>query len=168
MLKNKARSYATLTLSCLILAACVSTTQNITQSAIAEVQNRKLVFANYPQVGQTYLSFSKVHGYQVNYIGKGGKAWLWYPGNSRVVPELWKRDNARDALCWAHPSNTYNPVTKTKGGRFACENRTQAAKTVIAQLQGDIFSLSAGKIPYRLSKCKAPKEFKFDRTRYKC
>ncbi len=166
---RKLISFTTMLLSTtIILASCNTTSQTSAISAISEVNRRPLVYANYPQSGYTYLSFSKAHGYQVNYIGSSGKAWLWYPGNSRIVPELWKRDIERNAVCWAHPSNTYNPVTKTKGHSFMCENHTQAAKAVVSQISGDIFNLSAGKIPYRLEKCKAPVQFKFDRAKYKC
>ncbi|GAA6181268.1 hypothetical protein NBRC116594_27060 [Shimia sp. NS0008-38b] len=137
---------------------------------MAEVSARNIAFPKYPQPGKTYLSFSGAHGYQVNYIAAGGKAWLWYPGNSRGVPEEYKQDVVRDtkALCWRHPSKSYNPVTKQSGGRFACQSLETARKTVVAELSGDPFQLATGKVPYPLKRCTAPDAFVFDRDRFGC
>ena len=43
-------------------------------TALAEVRARANRFASYPQAGVTYLSFDLAHGFQVNYMGPGGKA----------------------------------------------------------------------------------------------
>lgn len=149
------------------LAGCGET--QTTTSAIAEVQSRENQYPNYPQAGRTYLSFSSAHGFQVNYLADG-KAWLWYPGNSEGVPEEWKRGtvNGTAAVCWRHPSNTYNPVTKTKGGPWGCQALNLSQKQIVADLKGDPYNLRSGQVPYRLKRCDAPAEFSFDRIRFGC
>lgn len=150
----------------LVLAGCIKQSR----PAVDEVMSREARFADYPRAGWTYLSFSKAHGFQVNYIGSNGQAWLWYPGNSTVVPEEWKRDvvAGQKAVCWRHPSKSYNPVTKQLGGSFACQSLALSQRSIIARRKGDPYRLSSGSIPYRLQKCKAPQEFVFDRTRFWC
>lgn len=132
-----------------------------------EFRSRGL-FDNYPQPGTTYLSFSKQHGFQVNYIAEGGKAWLWYPGNRRGVVEEWKLDPGLNAVCWRHPSNTYNPVTKTKGGEFQCQSRSVSIDTIVSSQQGDPYNLASGSVPNARDKCTAPVEFNFDRSLFGC
>ncbi|SLN49347.1 hypothetical protein TRL7639_02733 [Falsiruegeria litorea R37] len=141
-----------------------------TQSAIAEVSARNVAYPDYPKAGMTYLSFSSAHGFQVNLIGSDGRAWLWYPGNSAGVPELYKLDqiNGIQALCWAHPGNTYNPVTQTPGGGYKCEELKLARKTIVSSLRGDPFNLASGRVPYKLDRCSAPQAFDFNRTRFRC
>jgi len=147
------------------VAGC-QTTSHV--NALDEVRARPLVFADYPQAGRTYLSFSHAHGFQVNYLAAQGKAWLWYPGNSKIVPELWKLDRDGTVICWKHPQQSYNPVTQQFGGGFACTSRQFSAKTIVAELRGDPFGLAKGNVPYRLKKCQAPDAFEFDRTKYGC
>lgn len=154
------------------LASCSASSVGRTSvaDAVAEVSQRQIRFPNYPQSDWTYLSFSHAHGFQVNYFGRNGKAWLWYPGNASGVPEEWKLDrvgNAR-ALCFRHPSHSYNPVTRKSGGAYACQSLSFSQKTIVARLKGDPYRLASGAVPYRLDRCKAPAEFEFDRERFGC
>jgi hypothetical protein len=150
------------------LSGCGTPPTPARNSDLHEVMSRPAAFPAYPQSNRTYLSYSKGHGFQVNFIQSGGRAWLWYPGNRAGVPELWKTEQNGRLLCWAHPSSSYNPVTQQKGGPFACENRQFALRTVVAELRGDPFDLAAGGIPYQRNKCDAPKEVTFDRAKYGC
>ena len=139
-------------------------------AAIAEVNSRENRFPSYPQPNTTYLSFSTAHGFQVNYLAPGGKAWLWYPGNQRGVAEEYKLEivSGQQAICWRHPSNSYNPVTQTRGGTFACQNLAFSQRTIVAELLGDPFSLQTGKLPFPLERCTAPVQFSFDRSKISC
>ena len=140
------------------------------QAAIADVAARENRFPDYPRAGRTYLSFSQAHGFQVNYLASSGRAWLWYPGNSAALPELYTRDvvNGRQALCWQHPAASYNPVTGQRGGAVACTPLEFAQRTIVAVLPGDPFGLASGAVPYRLDRCTAPTAFKFDRAAFRC
>lgn len=155
----------------LLLSACAPQGQApATANAIADVQSRKTAFPDYPQADRTYLSFDGGHGFQVNYIGRDGRAWLWYPGNVTGVPELYERRTVagRPALCWAHPSNSRNPVTGHRGGGWSCTPLDFARKTIVAVLDGDPYRLASGKVPYRLKRCDAPEAFRFDRAAISC
>lgn len=154
-----------------VVTGCVSQQQTSdVASSVSEFASRENGVMDYPQPDRTYLSFSKAHGFQVNYLAPQGKAWLWYPGNQRGVPEEYKLDviAGKDAICWRHPSNSYNPVTRRQGGSFACESLALSRGTIVAELPGDPFSLSSGRVPYRLDRCKAPSLFTFDRNAISC
>jgi len=155
-----------------LLASACSNSQSLssTETAISEVNSRENRFPSYPQPNTTYLSFSSAHGFQVNYIAPQGKAWLWYPGNQRVVPEEYKQDivSGQEAICWRHPSNSYNPVTQASGGAFACQSLALTQRTIVAALPGDPFSLETGTVPFPLERCIAPVQFSFDRNKISC
>jgi len=134
---------------------------------------KEVDFPNYPQAGYTYLTFSdpapgvfQGHGFQVSYYDSAKSSWLWYPRNAVSLPEEWKLEDKK--LCFKHPSNTYNPVGKSRGGEFKCQSIDLSRKIVVARLDGDPFELKSGKVPSRRDKCAAPKEFEFDRERFRC
>lgn len=154
-----------------LVAGCAGQSPNTDlANAIAEVASRKNSFADYPQPDTTYLSFSRAHGFQVNYLAPQGKAWLWYPGNQRGVAEDYKLDvvAGQKAICWRHPSDSYNPVTRKQGGAFACQSLALSQRTIVAALPGDPFSLKSGRIPSTLERCTAPSLFRFDRNAISC
>lgn len=129
---------------------------------------------NYPQTGQTYLSFGppegnpliKGHGFQVTYFETTDRVWLWYPGNRRALPGAWKLEDAD--LCFNYGSNTYNPVTKQTGGGFRCGSLRLARNQIVSELSGDAFGIATGSVPYPLERCTAPPEFVFDRQEFGC
>jgi len=127
---------------------------------------QQAAFGGYPAAGQTYLSFSRQHGFQVNYFAENGRSWLWYPGNVQGVAEDWKTQG--DEICFRHDARTYNPVTQRAGGAYQCEPLAVSRRTIVAKLAGDPFLLASGRVPYRLPKCHAPAPFSFDRGLYSC
>ncbi len=155
-----------------LLASACSNSQppSSTEAAISEVNSRENRFPSYPQPNTTYLSFSSAHGFQVNYLAPQGKAWLWYPRNRRGIAEEYKRDivSGREAICWRHPSNSYNPVTQKTGGAFACQSLAFTQRTIVAALPGDPFALGTGQVPFPLERCRAPVQFIFDRNEISC
>jgi len=133
---------------------------------------REVDYPSYPQTGNTYLTFSEPggilggHGFQVSYFDNDGHSWLWYPGNKIALPENWKIED--DNLCFQHPKNTYNPVTKTAGEEFKCQPLSISRNLVISRLEGDVFNLATGSVPNQRDKCDAPEQFSFDRDRFSC
>ncbi|MEM7742156.1 MAG: hypothetical protein AAF409_00480 [Pseudomonadota bacterium] len=123
-------------------------------------------FAAYPQVGQTYLSFNRQHGFQISYVETSTRSWLWYPGNTRSLPESWEIRGSE--ICFRHPENTFNPATKQSGGNFSCQPLDLSQRMTVAELEGDAFGLAVGTVPYRRLKCDAPLEFSFDRSAIGC
>jgi len=106
----------------------------------------------------TVLTGSDQHGYQVEYVAKDGNAYLWYPGNSRIVKQQWKIEG--EDICFRSPSNTYNPVTRTTGGDWQCGRQGLWTLVLRGRLAGDVFGLSKSEnVPYSRSRDDAPEEF---------
>jgi len=99
------------------------------------------------------------HGTQIEYFDESGRAFLWYPGNSRAVPSSWNlrrsESNMRYQICFLYPSNSYNPLTHTRGGSPECRDLADFAKNIKDARKGDIFDLGTGRIPYKLSSASA-------------
>lgn len=105
-----------------------------------------------------YFSCSQYpsHGTQIEYLSESGKAYLWYPGNTRAVRSDWKlepgRQNKRYHICFKYPSGSVNPVNGNRGGEFRCRNLGEFASGIVDSRSGDIFELSSGRIPSQLSR----------------
>lgn len=114
---------------------------------------------DFPRAGMTYATHDPFHGVQVEYFAPGGRAHLWYPGNTRTVTGEWAvRGND---LCFRYQANSYNPVTGQQGGEWDCRNRARAAQTVVSMDQGDPFALASGRVPaHNLRSCRLPGEMK--------
>lgn len=95
------------------------------------------------------------HGTQVEYFDPSGLAFLWYPGNSRPVPSRWnlqrRNGSERYDICFRYPSNSYNPITNTRGGQLECRDLVEFARSVKETHKGDPFNLKSGRLPHKLS-----------------
>lgn len=130
---------------------------------LARIQGLENLYSDYPRAGYTYLSFNRLHGFQVEYFGNDQSKYLWYPGNRKVLPGAWKVEGKK--VCYLYGTSTYNPVTQSSGARWQCTLRDTAGKGVVSSIKGDAFKLSSSEsVPYVLQKCKAPKEFKLRRA----
>lgn len=105
-----------------------------------------------PQIGgYTNMSHDAGHGTQVEYLSPGGGAWLWYPGNSVIVPGKWKRSGAN--ICFAYTSGSYNPVTGHKGGGWECMEYRLWWWAIDERVEGDPLKLEgATRVPFKLRK----------------
>lgn len=90
------------------------------------------------------------HGVHVEYLSKAGRAFLWYPGNRRVVVGDWKIDGR--LICFRYGPETYNLVTRRRGGSFSCSAIAAHRKIMQSQCAGDIFGLTSARIPCILSR----------------
>lgn len=107
----------------------------------------------------TFLDYSRQHGTQIEFLAKDGRAYLWYPGNKRIVVGRWLvRTHPRvptiGEICFRYGPNTYNPVTKQRGGRLNC---TPSGSFIIQEneyTRGDPLGLSSGRIPFVMDKKK--------------
>ncbi|UWQ80167.1 hypothetical protein K3725_03915 [Leisingera sp. S132] len=101
--------------------------------------------------GATTLDYSVQHGTQVEHMASDGRAYLWYPGNQRVVTGEWRTEtDARGSgrICFRYGRSTFNPVTGQRGGSWNC---VRAADFIWAEEEyttGDPFGLSSGAIPF--------------------
>jgi hypothetical protein len=98
--------------------------------------------------GKTVLFYERSHGNQIEYYDPGGGAFLWYPGNSRVVSGDWRPDDR--GICLRYGANTYNAVTHEHGGAWGCATSESLDSDVVDSAQGDVFGLATGNIPYEL------------------
>lgn len=128
----------------------------------------------YPRPGYTYVTFDRGHGIQIEYFSPNSKAYLWYPGNSRAVPSLYRymgwnydKDAATPSnistVQFLYPGASYNPVTKEYGGQWEDSPRNQRER-LVASKPGDVFNLSSGRVPYRRDKCDLPDKIKPQRS----
>ncbi|WP_426011577.1 hypothetical protein [Caulobacter sp. DWR2-3-1b2] len=110
------------------------------------------------------------HGTQVEYTDAQGQAFLWYPGNKKVLVGHWRTkldEQVVDgktlrslSVCFAYPKSSRNPVTGASGGKEECAS---AAMLVMGSYfmrtdrrPGDAFKLSSGAIPYVLGRDDRP------------
>lgn len=127
--------------------------------------------------GKTSISNSR-HGPQAEYTTPDGKAFLWYPGNATVVAGSWKvrispdfvRTRTSDGkisvtrrgylkrgrtyesvtdVCFRYGENTYNPVTRTRGGTWGCVLSALYLAKPKKFITGDSFGLAnAKRVPF--------------------
>jgi len=106
---------------------------------------------------RTRITQDSFHGTQIEYHAPDGRAYLWYPGNSGVVPSLWKVSGyafTAHEICWLYPTYSNNPVTGQSGGNWECNPSSTYNGSLSQLIEGDPFNLASGKVPFRLPKGK--------------
>lgn len=99
--------------------------------------------------GFTNLSFDEGHGTQIEYVSPEGGAFLWYPGNSIILPGRWKLEDGR--MCFSYGPNTYNPVTGTRGGAWECASVERYFQPITERAKGDVLRLEGrDAVPFEL------------------
>lgn len=117
---------------------------------------------------RTRLTFSQSHGSQIEYAGKDGKVYLWYPGNGIILSGQWKAEPffiefveggqvtkkiEQDKICFRYDRATFNPVTGRIGGNWECSALPSYKKTVTESEVGDTLNLkSQAEAPFILSR----------------
>ncbi|HQZ13360.1 MAG TPA: hypothetical protein PK286_10805 [Devosia sp.] len=96
----------------------------------------------------TIMTYDPGHGTQIEYFDAKGNNFLWYPGNRAVVAGRWKVEGKN--ICFNYGGNTYNPVTKQRGGNWECMPLALSDNGVVERAKGDIFKLSSGRVPFAL------------------
>ncbi|MCB1518367.1 MAG: hypothetical protein KDJ19_12215 [Hyphomicrobiaceae bacterium] len=109
------------------------------------------------QKNTTNLHYDSHFGTQVEYLSSRGKAYLWFPGNSRIVKGEWivlsETDNASSPLlmCFNYGENSYNPVTGQRGG-WECQALPDYLDDLKEQTSGDMFGLARrSRVPFVLN-----------------
>lgn len=101
--------------------------------------------------GKTHLGYDGGHGNQIEYESADGTCFLWYPGNQVIVPCLWKREG--DQVCFKYGLDTYNPVTRERGGKFECTGILDWKAGTVASMEGDPFGLASKEgVPWNLER----------------
>ena len=135
----------------LLLGCSAPTTR---EQTIDELVAQRNVQTFFPLPSKTYASFDAGHGYQLEYLSSNGLAYLWYPGNQRVVLGEWK--GVLDEICYKYGSNTVNSQTVQRGGSWECTFVGRLQTFTVGYAEGDLFELQSGNVPYVRSKCDLP------------
>ncbi|MEP1613403.1 MAG: hypothetical protein ABJL72_15950 [Roseobacter sp.] len=135
----------------LLLAACDPATLEVSkqrQSIAATPANLENVMSNATVISRDPNPRVPQHGTQVEYHASDGAAYLWYPGNHRIVVGEWKieaEQGSKPKKCYRYGTNTYNPVTKRRGGKWNCSNPIGGHDDF---LRGNVFGLKPGPVPF--------------------
>ncbi len=134
-------------------------------TALAQPENLKRFLGN-----TTSRSFSYQHGTQVEYLGADGRAFLWYPGNDKLVPGTWTASlsGRRPQICFGYDirakirddymSETSRKNLAAKGPLISRECQPARVYLLTREeiVDGDPLRLGSGKMPFELSKENAP------------
>ena len=156
----------------LALPANIAQQVKASNAALAKVSVQEAA-AHY--AGFTVKTFSRAHGTQVEYFDRTGRCYLWYPGNRKINPCLWKIEKRASKspikslsgtsvvhICFSYSANSRNPVTGHTGGGWQCKRalatrRDQSggvsyfipppgfSPSTADKAQGDVFGLKARK-----------------------
>lgn len=125
----------------------------------AEVAGRKSVTVGDVRAAMadtTKITQDSSHGTQVEYSSKDGRVYLWYPGNSVILPGQWRPEQwfveyfegdklikrfEYSRICFAYGLNTYNPATGSSGGKEECTVFDAFRKHLVEVVPGDVFNL---------------------------
>ncbi|SDR19062.1 hypothetical protein [Pseudovibrio sp. Tun.PSC04-5.I4] len=143
----------------ILLSGCQSTCDGSNECFDKRIATSKntMEVRSYQDVlgGTTVKDWSQGHGTQFEYLGKNGRAYLVYPGNTHVLPGHWAIvQTGRDAeVCFRYPTNSYNPVTSESGGRWKCRKALSFVKHLEEIRSGDLLRLKrTSKLPKILPK----------------
>ena len=126
-----------------VLLALAATCANA--QLVGEAETRKFVSC------RTIVTWTVPQGTQVSYLGAGGKAYLWAPGNETVLSGNWRIDpraaSARSvpylAVC-----TQYGPSTQ-----WDCRPAELLERITMDHADGDVFALAGrSAVPFPLAR----------------
>ena len=138
-------------LSTLVVALSVTCAQICAPSyahaqQIGEAETRKFVSC------RTLVTWTAPQGTQVSYLGAGGKAYLWAPGNDAVLSGSWRIDpnatsrqspQAYIAVCFQYQGNA----------QWDCRPAEILERITMDHADGDVFGLEGRTaVPFRLAR----------------
>lgn len=111
--------------------------------------------------GRTVMHYDSFHKTQLTYYTENGREWLWYPGNrAALMGHIKVRANQ---ICFAYPNSSINPATGVAGPEWECAPLERFTAGIIDSVEGDIFNLSSGRIPFVMPK----RRYSFDQLKSK-
>ncbi|MGV3650466.1 MAG: hypothetical protein ACO1OK_03515 [Devosia sp.] len=146
----KAVAHTALVFACLFLVSGYSAFAQ----GVVDYAGTKRIIAD-----KTVMSYDRGHGTQVEFIAGNGKTYLLYPGNRAIVRGEWKLDRTSTPnvfnMCFRYPTNSYNPVTGTRGGRWECQVAGFYFASLAEIVPGDVLGLARQQnVPFVLSRNK--------------
>jgi hypothetical protein len=102
---------------------------------------------------KTIMTHGPGHGTQIEYFDEQGRAYLWYPGNSRVVTGDWalKMPKDRYELCFNYDTPSRNPVTLSTSRKWKCRDLASFTQHTKETRLSDIFDLASKEVPFPLT-----------------
>lgn len=97
-------------------------------------------------LGKTVVFYDEFHGTQVAYYAPNDIEYLWYPGNQTSLLGYWQITSQQ--ICFQYPNSGINPATGVPGHEWECSPLQDFSSDIIETVDGDIFSLASGKIPF--------------------
>ena len=96
--------------------------------------------------GATTRSSSIQHGTQVEYLSPDGRAYLWYPGNPRILPGRWRveKRGLGAQICFTYMPQPVSGWSCQGGGNYLV-NQAEI-------VDGDPLDLEGGKLPFVMSR----------------
>ena len=130
-------------LSTAFLALAVASAQ---AQLIGEAETRKFVSC------RTIVTWTAPQGTQVSYLGAGGKAYLWAPGNETVLSGNWRIDpratSARSGLAYLAVCTQYGP-----SAQWDCRPAELLERITMDHTDGDVFGLAGrSAVPFPLAR----------------
>jgi len=106
---------------------------------------------------RTIVTWSGAQGTQVSYLGAGGKAYLWAPGNDTVLSGNWRIDPRATS---AQSPRTYVAVCVQYGAQpgapWECRPAEMLERITLDHADGDVFALAGrSAVPFRLPRERA-------------
>ena len=152
------RTKASIAALLLVISACgtVETDRRLPVQEAAKIARSEALLTRFLSGNTIWVhsdpdDFGGGHGTQVEFHAANGKTYLWYPGNSRPVIGQWKVEtdaSGTPALCYLYSRNSFNPVTRARGGNWECSRQNWIY--LGDSYKGDVFDLSSGRLPFTI------------------
>jgi hypothetical protein len=137
-----------------VLFTCLASVGAHAQRNVIDLAQTKAIIAD-----KTIMSYDRGHGTQVEFIAPNGKTYLLYPANKAIMKGDWKLERTDKpgvfSLCFRYPGNSYNPVTRSRGGNWDCQLAGFYLTGLAEIVPGDVLGLSRrAQVPFVLARSK--------------
>jgi len=145
MVRHVTRDMSRRSLACLPAVVLMLTVACAHAQIVGEAETRKFVSC------RTLVTWTGPQGTQVSYLGAGGKAYLWAPGNDTVLSGNWRVDpratSARSSLAYVAVCTQYG------SGAQDCRPAELLERITMDHADGDVFGLEGrSAVPLQLAR----------------
>lgn len=161
---------------CLMLAACAGERSKALGPPVSEINRLPLAEARPLVAGKTLVTYVESFqtcpfrqtatyfypicsvlpgpGSQVTYLAADGRAYLWHPGEKKVLPGRWLLRTGRDTyeVCVGYAPGSNGRAAVRAAGDLDCTLLGELALSVTETGKGDLFDLASGQAPFILGR----------------
>lgn len=98
--------------------------------------------------GHTFLFWDASNGHQIEYLARGGGAFLWYPTERETLVGAWRLRG--DDICFIYPGRTDVGPNDMNFDDDMCMTLEFFFATTFSKRAGDVFDLQSGAPPFVL------------------